>query len=83
MKAANDWTREFINHYDSEIYIPSDFIEAIQQDAYRAGLLRAAQVCRESAQGRGSTKESIVVIEHWHCHHLANAIELEVNKPLP
>ena len=42
MKTAKEWAA------DKTVYLTTEHcIKAIQADAYRAGLLRAAQVCKE------------------------------------
>ena len=64
MKTAKEWAA------DKRVYLTTeDCIKAIQQDAYRAGLLRAAQLCRNQ----------LTINSELH----AKAIEAEAQKGQP
>lgn len=74
MKTAQEWIEWRETHEGSG----ADFIEAIQQDAYRAALLKAAQVCRDLLPHRPSVMSESVTI-----HRCAKAIEAEAQKGQP
>lgn len=75
MKTAQEWADQWHlgRHSLQEIF------QAIQADAYRAGLLKAAKVCRDVKKMRGAN----IVSETWHLHKIAKAIEAEAKKGQP
>lgn len=70
MKPAQYWTDRMPRHNLAE------FVTTIQADAYRAGMLRAAELCRNVA----SIHSNPSIIEEW--TQAAERIEAEAQKGL-